>query len=74
MAKSKTPRVFSYKRCPDCFVNIELMAKVCPGCHRRVGKVNRQGLAKRPANYLGYLAVLFWIGLFIGYIWFFFVR
>ncbi len=74
MVKSKPPRTFSYKRCPDCLTTLELTATVCIACRRRVGTVDRQGRAKRPVNYIGYLAALFWVVILMGYIWFFFIR
>ncbi|WP_300667801.1 hypothetical protein [Desulfoluna sp.] len=74
MGKAKAKRVFTFKRCPYCFTNLSLTAETCLGCHKRVGKVDRFGLAKKPINYLGYLAAFMWVGIFIGYIWFAFIR
>jgi len=74
MGKAKTKRVFSFKRCPYCFISLALTAETCQSCHKRVGKVDRYGLAKKPINYMGYLAAVMWAGIFVGYIWFAFVR
>ncbi|VFQ44190.1 hypothetical protein [Desulfoluna butyratoxydans] len=74
MGKAKTKRVFPSKRCPYCFASLSLAAETCPSCHKRVGTVDRYGLAKKPINYFGYLAAVMWAGIFVGYIWFAFVR
>ena len=74
MAKAKINRVFTFKRCPYCFTSLSLDADVCIGCHKRVCEVDRYGLAKRPVNYLGYLAAVMWVVIFIVYIWFAFIR
>lgn len=73
-AKENAPRAFSFKRCPYCFTTLKLTAESCLGCHKRVGKADRNGLARKPINYMGYLAALMWVGIFIGYIWFAFFR
>ncbi|MCG8472737.1 MAG: hypothetical protein MI742_12915 [Desulfobacterales bacterium] len=75
MGKTKSnDRVFPFKRCPYCFVNLKLNAESCHSCHKRVGRVNRLGLAKKPINVMGYLAALLWLGIFAGYIWYAFIR
>ncbi|SCX91851.1 hypothetical protein [Desulfoluna spongiiphila] len=74
MGKAKTKRVFSFKRCPYCFTSLSLAAETCQSCHKRVGTVDRYGLAKKPINYMGYLAAVMWAGIFVGYIWFAFIR
>lgn len=74
MRKAKIKRVYSFKRCPYCFASLRLTADTCPSCQKRVGKVDRYGLAKKPINYMGYLAAVMWAGIFVGYIWFAFIR
>ena len=70
----KEDRVFTFKRCPYCFTNLKLAMDVCHSCHKKVGKVDRYGLAKKPANVMGYLATLLWVGILAGYIWYAFLR
>jgi hypothetical protein len=57
------------KKCPDCFTYLPLGAKRCYSCGKRVGAVNRLGLAERPPNVSGYLMAVFAILAFAVFVW-----
>jgi hypothetical protein len=57
------------KKCPDCFTYLPLDAAVCHSCGKAVGRVNRQGLAERPANVKGYLAAALAALAFAAFVW-----
>ncbi len=61
------------KRCPECFVNLPIDAKICFSCHTRVGKPDKFGKAKKKPNWVSYiLCILSW-AVFILYLqWAFF--
>lgn len=57
------------KKCPECLTLLPASAKVCTGCQRKVGPVNRYGMARRPVDWKGYtICLLAWAALGI-YIW-----
>jgi hypothetical protein len=56
------------KRCPDCFVNLPLDAKVCFSCQTRVGKPDKFGKAKKKPNWISYLICILSWAVFILYI------
>ncbi len=57
------------KRCPYCYTPIKLEAEFCLECKRKVGPVNKLGLAKKPPNYKAYAAAILWITVLIIYFW-----
>jgi len=62
------------KKCPDCFTHLSLDATVCPYCKKKVGKVDHQGMAKKPVDWKAYLiCLLCWAG-FGLYMWWAFFR
>jgi len=62
------------KRCPECFTELSLDAKICFSCNQKVGKLGKHGLAKKPFNWLSYvICILSWLG-FCLYIWWAFIR
>lgn len=63
------------KRCPECFVNLPLDAKVCFSCHTRVGRIDRNGKAKKKVNWISYLLCIVSWAILIAYIkWAFFLN
>lgn len=56
------------KRCPECFVNLPLDAKVCFSCHTRVGKADKYGKAKKRPNWISYILCIVSWAVFILYI------
>ena len=66
--EKETP-TFSTKKCYECFTHLPLDAEVCPSCKRKVGKVDKIGIAAKPTDWKGYIiCLLIWIGLAI-FIW-----
>ncbi len=65
---------YETKKCPDCFEVLVLDAKRCTYCNKRVGRVDRNGYARRPTDWKGYTyCILSWL-LFGFYIWWAFIR
>lgn len=61
--------IYKNKRCPYCFTHLRLDATHCIDCKKKVGKIDKFGLAKKPFNYKAYLASLLWIIMLGIYIW-----
>jgi len=62
------------KKCPNCLTYISLDDEKCPACKSRVGKIGKDGIAKRPVNWTSYIrAMLLWV-IFGLYIWWAFFR
>jgi len=62
------------KKCPYCHVYLKPEDKRCFSCHRRVGSVNRLGIARKPFNWVAYLVcILSWTA-FGLYVWWAFFR
>ena len=50
------------KKCPSCYTYIALDAEVCPSCKKKVGMVDRHGMASKRVEWGKYLiAILSWI-------------
>jgi hypothetical protein len=45
---------FPTKKCYECFTHLPLNATVCNVCKKKVGKVNRFGLAEKPTDWKAY--------------------
>jgi hypothetical protein len=45
---------FSTKKCWECFTHLPLNATVCNVCKKKVGKVNRYGIAQKPTDWKAY--------------------
>ncbi len=63
----------STKRCPECSMHIPIEATRCTGCGKRVGQVDKHGVARKAVNYRAYaeMAIAF-IALGVFAWWFFF--
>jgi len=59
---------FLVKRCPECFVNFSLDAKECFSCHSKVGKIDKQGKARKGVNWISYIVCIISWGILIFYI------
>jgi len=54
------------KTCPYCNVPLSLNVKECFSCKKKVGKVNKHGIANKPANYKAYIICLIvWVALYL---------
>jgi len=59
---------FSSKKCHECFAYIPLEATICPSCGKKVGEIDKNGIAVKPTNWIAYaIAALAWGG-FIFYL------
>lgn len=61
--------IFTYKRCPYCYTHLKLNAEHCIECRKKVGEVDKVGLAKKPFNYKAYIAAGLWVTLLSLYLW-----
>ena len=65
MAKtdSRTPKI---KTCPYCSVRLSADAEECYSCKKKVGPINKYGVASKPPNYWSYVICLaLWVGLYL---------
>ncbi len=60
---------YTFKRCPYCYTHLKLAADHCVECRKKVGPVDKLGLARKPFNTKAYTAALLWIALIALYIW-----
>lgn len=61
------------KKCPYCSVPLALNATECFSCKKKVGKMNKHGIAEKPANYTAYIFCLAsWVGFYLYMRWAFF--
>lgn len=66
--ESDTFNIFQVKRCPECFVNLDLDAKECFSCHTRVGRVDKYGKARKAPNWISYITCIISWAILIAYI------
>lgn len=62
------------KRCPYCSTNLNIGDTRCFSCQRRVGEVNKYGIAKKPLDWKGYGMSLVATMAFIAFMWWAFFR
>ncbi len=62
------------KKCPYCNIYLEINAKRCYSCKRRVGRANRVGIARKPLDWLAYLICILSWAAFGFYVWWAFLR
>ena len=61
------------KKCPYCNVPLSLNANEWFSCKKKVGNINRHGIAERPTNYWSYaLCLVAWVGFYLYMRWAFF--
>ena len=58
------------KMCPYCSVPLSLTSDTCFACKRKVGKVNKYGMAEKPPKYGTYFTCLLsWAGFYVYMHW-----
>lgn len=68
---NQSHKLFADKRCPYCFTHLKLNETECVGCHKKVGEVDKHGLARKPIRYKAYFAFFLWGVVVLAYIWVF---
>ena len=71
--KNEAP-VFVSKKCPECLTSLPLDATQCTSCKKKIGKVNKNGIAKLPIDWMSYLICVLSILGFCLYIWWAFLK
>jgi hypothetical protein len=70
MAKRDADTIrFSTKKCWECFTHLPLNATVCNVCKKKVGKVNKFGIAEKPTDWKAYVICGFAFLLLFIFIW-----
>jgi hypothetical protein len=64
----------TFKRCPECFVNLKLDAVECISCGEKVGRIDKFGKARKNINWGAYLFTFVSWSVFLCYIWWAFFR
>jgi hypothetical protein len=67
--KKKTIPTHSTKRCPECFIALQIDAKTCYSCNAKIGKGTVDGRARKPIDWLSYIVSLTLFFIFFIYIW-----
>ena len=66
---NKETKTFSTKKCPYCSTHLIPSAQVCTYCKKKVGPINKHGIADKPTDWKAYTACsISWFALFI-YFW-----
>lgn len=64
---------YIYKKCPECLTELPLDAKGCISCRKKVGGINKFGLAKKPPDWKAYTSCfLAWAAFALYMKWAFF--
>ncbi len=62
------------KKCPYCSVVLKIDDEFCFSCKRKVGKINKHGIAEKPFDWKGYSMAVISALAFVFYIWWAFLR
>jgi hypothetical protein len=57
------------KVCPYCSTHLLLQATACSYCKKKVGPVNKQGIAQKPTDWKAYTVCFLTWGALFGYFW-----
>jgi hypothetical protein len=68
------PAASATKRCPECTVHIPIDATRCTDCGKRVGPVDKSGVARRATNYRAYAEMIIAFVVFGLFVWWFFFK
>ena len=72
--KSSYDKLHITKKCPYCYVYLELTAKRCHICNKRIGDVDKLGFAAKPFNWSGYLMAILVSAALCIFVWWGFLR
>ena len=67
--KEKVDKIFSTKKCYECFEHLALDAVECPSCKSRVGPVDRNGIAKKPVDWISYVIFVVAFAALVLFVW-----
>ena len=74
MHNKNNPQSQNLKKCPECLTHLPIDAKVCVACKKKVGEIDKYGMAKKPVDWLSYVeCLLIWCA-FCLYMWWAFFR
>jgi len=74
MHNKNKPQSQKLKKCPECFAYLPIDAQVCVSCKKKVGKIDKHGIAKKPVDWMSYVRCLLMWCLFCLYMWWAFLR
>ena len=69
-----SPSSSATKRCPECTVHIPIDATRCTACGKRVGPVDKHGVAQKAINYRAYAEMLIAFAALGLFVWWFFLK
>ena len=62
------------KRCPECAVHLSIDATRCTDCGKRVGPVDKNGVARKAINYRAYAEMIIAFAALGLFVWWFFLK
>ena len=62
------------KKCPECFTYLPGDAKVCHSCNIKVGEAGKEGVAKKPVDWMSYFVSIVAIVILGLFVWWSFFR
>jgi hypothetical protein len=69
MDEQDKKNLYSVKVCYNCATPLASDATECYSCQHKVGKVDRQGKARRPTDWLAYIVCIISWAFFFAYVW-----
>jgi hypothetical protein len=60
---------FSTKKCYECFTHLSLNATECYACKKKVGKVDRNGIAEKPTDFKSYFVFALAFAALAAFLW-----
>jgi hypothetical protein len=62
-------QVFSSKKCYECLTYLALDATTCHVCKKKVGRVDRNGIARKPIDWKSYISCAVALAALAVFIW-----
>jgi hypothetical protein len=60
---------FTTKKCYECFTHLPLDATECYACKKKVGKVDRNGIAGKPTDVKSYVVFALAFAALVVFLW-----
>jgi len=70
----KTRKIFITKKCPECLTHLPLETEICTSCKKKVGEVDKNGIAKRPTDWMAYIICFGSLLVLCLYLWWLFTK
>lgn len=62
------------KKCPYCYTPLAVDDKKCFACKKKVGDIDKYGMAQKPIDWMSYITALLMWCLFCLFLWWSFLK